>query len=105
MDIYRGDTFKFDFTATKNGEPFNFRNGDSVKVGIKNKLTNPKYELFKKILVEEETDTIAVNFTHNDMMNVCEGEKILEIELTDTEGNVSTLYQDKINVMGDVINE
>lgn len=105
MDIYRGDNFKFNVTAKKDGELFIFYPGDSLKVGIKNKLTNTNCELLKKILITERTDTVAVDFSHEETKKVCQGTKVLEVELTDSDGNVSTLYQGKINVKGDVINE
>lgn len=105
LTCYRGDTLKFDFIATLEGENYPFKMGDTLKVGIKDKLTNSKYVAFKKFTVEEETEIVPVFFSHEETKKWSLGDKILEVELTDTDGIVTTLYQEKIKVMGDVINE
>ena len=106
MEIYRGDTFKFDFTAVlEDGSLYEFQVGDIVKVGIKNKITNPKCGMLKVINIEEATDTLQVTFSHEEMKKTCLGDKLLEVELTRNNGDVITLYQDKITIVGDVINE
>lgn len=104
--IYRGDTFKFDFTANlEDGTVYEFQPGDILKVGIKEKLSNPKCAVLKIINIEESTETVKIIFPHEETKKWCEGDKLLEIELTDTEGNVTTLLQDKIKIIGDVIND
>jgi hypothetical protein len=106
MNIFRGDTFKFDFTsALEDGTLYKFEVGDIIKVGIKNKKTNSKCALFRKIEIEEPTDTLHIEFTHKEMKKCCEGDKLLEVELTRTNGDVITLYHEKITIVGDVINE
>jgi hypothetical protein len=106
MQIYRGDTFKFMFNATlEDGTAYIFQPGDVLKVGIKNKLTNSKCALLKAINIEEETDNVLILFPHEETKKWCEGDKLLEIELTDKEGDVTTLLQEKLKVLGDVINE
>jgi hypothetical protein len=105
MNLYRGDTFKFIFDATtEDGTAYIFQPGDVLKVGIKNKLTNSKCAFLKTINIEEEADNVLILFPHEETKKWCEGDKLLEIELTDTEGNVTTLLQEKLKVMGDVIN-
>ena len=106
MKIYRGDTFKFDFNATlEDGTPYIFQVGDILRVGIKAKLTNPRCVLIKEIKIEEETDSVHVIFPSNETKKFCLGDKLIEVELTDTLGNVTTLSQEKLTVIGDVINE
>jgi hypothetical protein len=106
MDIFRGDTFKFDFTANlEDGTAYEFQVGDTLKEGVKDKLSNSRYVLFKTINFEKPTETIPIVFSHEETKRWCEGDKILEIELTDTQGNVYTLVQEKIKIVGDVINE
>lgn len=106
MNIFRGDTFRFEFTsALEDGSLYEFQVGDIIKVGIKNKLSNPKCALFKRIDIEEATDTLQIEFSHEEMKKCCEGDKLLEVELTRTNGDVITLYQEKITIVGDVINE
>ena len=106
MNIYRGDTFKFNFTAKLEDEtPYKFQPGDLIKVGIKARLTNPRCAVLKPIIIEEEKDSVQVVFSHDETKKWCEGDKILEVELTDTQGNVYTILQEKITIVGDVINE
>jgi len=106
MQVFRGDTFEFDFNATsKDGGAYIFEPGDSLKIGIKQKLSNTKYVLFQKIDIEEEMDTVTVIFSHEEMKKCCKGDKILEVELTDKNGVVRTLYQNKITILEDVIDE
>lgn len=106
MEIYRGDTFKFDFVANlESGETYTFQPGDIVKVGIKNKITNPKCGMLKIINIEEATDILNIVFSHEETKKWCEGKKLLELELTNTKGEVTTLYQGDITIVGDVINE
>lgn len=106
MNIFRGDTFKFDFTsALEDGTLYKFETGDIVKVGIKSKLTSSKCALFKRIDVEEPTEVLHIEFSHDEMKKCCEGDKLLEVELTRTNGDVITLYQEKLTIVGDVINE
>jgi hypothetical protein len=106
MQTYRGDTFEFDFNAKSiNGEAYIFKTGDSLKIGVKEKASNMKYVLFKKIDIKEDTETITISFSHEEMKKCNVGDKILEVELTDKEGNVRTLYQDTLTIMEDVINE
>lgn len=105
LSCFRGDTLKLEITASLNNEPYSFRVGDTVKVGIKAKKSKPKCALYKEVKVTEEKDTIVVVFSHDEMKKTCEGDKILEAELTDVSGNVYTLFQEKLKIEGDIINE
>lgn len=106
IKVFRGDTFKFNFnSALEDGTPYKFQPGDLIKVGIKTRLSNPRCAVLKTITIEEETDLIKVIFPHEETKKWCEGDKILEVELTDTQGNVYTVLQEKMTIVGDVINE
>lgn len=107
MEIFRGDTFKFDFDATfQDGTKYTFKAGDTLKAGIKYDIKKSDYELYQKKTIEKDTETITFEFSHEEMMKVrVSNNSILEIELTDTSGRVSTLYQETIQIAGDVINE
>jgi hypothetical protein len=106
MDIFRGDTFKFDFNATlEDGTSYEFQPGDILRVGIKGKISNTKCTILKTLKIEEATEIVNVVFPHEETKKWCEGDKLLEVELTNTMGEVTTLYQGKIKIIGDVINE
>ena len=106
MRIYRGDTFKFDFSAKfEDGSEYTFQVGDIVKAGIKLTVKNTDYVVLKEKTIEEPTKEITFVFSHEDMLNAPTKQAILEVELTDGDGVVSTLYQEPIEIVGDVINE
>lgn len=106
MRIYRGDTFKFDFSAKfEDGSEYTFQIGDIVKAGIKLTVKNADYVIFQEKEIEETTEEITFEFSHDEMMGAPVKQAILEVELTNTEGVVSTLYQQPIEIVGDVINE
>lgn len=106
--IYRGDTFKFDFSATLEGsdEPHTFEQGDILKAGIKSTTRNPDYMIYQMKTIDEDTQEVEFEFSHEETMNLLVSKSaILEVELTNKAGKVSTLYQEEITIMGDVINE
>ena len=106
MKVYRGDTFKFDFSATlQDGTVHIFKIGDILKAGMKSDIKKSEYELYQKKELTEDTDIVTFEFSHTEMMKTRPGNRILEIELTDTTGRVSTLYQEEITIVGDIINE
>ncbi len=106
MQIYRGDTFKFEFSATlEDGTEHTFQEGDILKVGLKTSMPNTEYQIYQKKQITEPTKIVLFEFSHEETMKMTIGTKIMEIELTDTFGVVSTLYQEQIIVVGDVINE
>ena len=107
MEIFRGDTFKFDFSATlEDGTVHTFETGDILKAGIKTNVRNTEYMVFQEKTIQESTQEVTFEFSHEEMMNVeIREDAVLEVELTDTAGRVSTLYQEQIEIVGDVINE
>lgn len=107
MQIYRGDTFIFDFSATlEDGTLHTFQTGDILKAGIKKRIKDNNYVIFQEITIDEPTEEVTFKFNHETMMNVpVTKEAILEVELTNTLNIVSTIYQEEIEIVGDVINE
>lgn len=106
FSIFRGDTFEFDFVSTSvDGSPYIFKKGDLLKFGVKEKFSNTRYLLYKEVRIEEEAEEVAVMFTPEETRKCSKGDKILEVELTDNEGKVRTLFQGKLTVKEDLINE
>lgn len=107
MRIFRGDTFEFDFSANLiNGTPYIFQTGDTLKAGVKNSIGNNEYMLYDKKIIEDDIQTVTFSFPHTETIKLIPQKKaILEVELTDTQGKVMTLYQENIEIAGDVINE
>ena len=106
MEIYRGDTFNFDFTATfEDGKVYEFVPNEIIKIGIKRDTTSSKYTFSKEIKIEEETKVLKITIPHEETKKFGTGKHLLEVELTDTTGKVITLCQENLNILGDVINE
>jgi hypothetical protein len=106
MEIYRGDDFDFEFSSILDDKTnYIFQPGDILKVAVKEKMSNSKYLLFKKIEIEKETDTVSIAFDHQQTKKCSKGNKILEVELTNKDGRVITLYQEKLTILEDIINE
>jgi hypothetical protein len=104
INFTRGDTFKYDIGAKMDdGSLYLFLPGDVLRVGIKNKLTNSRYVAFKEIEVTEKKTAVTVEFPPSETKKWSLEPKILEAELTDTHVDVRTIYQDKIEMKGDVI--
>lgn len=104
MQFFRGDTFKYDVGAKMDdGSLYLFLPGDILRVGIKNKISNSRYVAFKEIEVATKTTAVTVEFPPSETRKWSLEPKILEAELTDTHGDIRTIYQEKIEMKGDVI--
>ena len=82
MEKYRGDTYIFSVGIEQDGQAQNFQEGD----------------------LDAETDTIEFVFSSVETAKLDIATYHLEIELT-RNGNVETVYRDKLNVIGDVVND
>lgn len=106
FSIYRGDTFEFDFYSTStDGSTYVFKQGDLLKFGVKEKLSNTRYLLYKEVRIEKEAEEVTVMFKPEETRKCSKGVKILEVELTDKDGKVRTLFQGKLTIKEDLINE
>lgn len=103
MEKYRGDTFIFDLFITKEEVSQKFLTGDIVRVGVKKDLYQTEYDLYREIQVDEDTDSIEINFSKDETEKLRIGEYQIEIELTRA-GIVETIYRNSLKVLGDVIN-
>lgn len=106
-EIYRGDTFEFDFSAElETGEQYTFENGEKLRAGLKrDTLESSKYLLYQLKEISENTTEVHFEFASSETKELTTGDKILEVELTTANGKVMTIYQDKIKVKGDVLND
>ena len=103
MGKYRGDTFIFDLFITKEEVSQKFLTGDIVRVGVKKDLYQTEYDLYREIQVDEDTDSIEINFSKDETEKLRIGEYQIEIELTRA-GIVETIYRNSLKILGDVIN-
>lgn len=109
--IYKGNSINsvFEIKDTADGEKnYVFQPGDILRVGIKNKLEDTEYILYKEFIITDEGTKVAIQFTpqETDVLPNEEQDAILEIELEYNNGSsINTVYQDKITFKGVVINE
>lgn len=102
-EYFRGDTFIFPFTfENENGESINFEVGDILRCGIKSNIYSNNYILIHLIEMGEERGEVTFEFSANETKDVKLGKCLLELELT-RGGKVSTIYQEEIEIKGDVV--
>ena len=58
-----------------------------------------------KRFIDKEAEEVTVMFTPEETRKCSKGVKILEVELTDKDGKVRTLFQGKLTIKEDLINE
>lgn len=104
MEKYRGDTYIFNVTLEQDEQAQKFQVGDIVRFGAKTNTAQTEYALYKEITVDEETDSVEFVFSSEDTSKLDVRVYLIEIELT-RNGNVETVYRDKLNVLGDVVND
>lgn len=104
MEKYRGDTYMFNLTLEQDGQAQKFQIGDIVRFGAKTNTAQTGYALYKEVVVEKETDTIEFVFNSEETSKLDVRMYLIEVELT-RDGMVETVYRDKLNVLGDVVND
>lgn len=107
-NIYRGDTFEFDFSADieESEEQYIFEKGEKLRVGLKcNALESSEYLLYREKEITESTSEVHFEFPPDETKAITPGNKIIEVELTTKDGKVMTIYQESIWVKGDVLND
>lgn len=104
MEKYRGDTYIFSVGIEQDGQAQKFQEGDLVRLGAKRSTSDTVYGLYQEKTVDTETDTIEFVFSSAETAKLDFATYHLEIELT-RNGNVETVYRDKLNVIGDVVND
>ena len=106
--LYRGDTFDFDVTAEyeKSKAPYIFEKDEILKMGLKvGDYEGAKYLLYKETKVNDTTDTVYFEFTPEETKKLSTGIRILEVQLTTSAGKVRTIYQENVEIKGDIIND
>lgn len=104
MEKFRGDTYIFNVTLEQNEQAQKFQAGDIVRFGAKTNTSTTEYALYKEVTVDEETDAIEFVFNSEETSKLDVRTYLIEIELT-RNNIVETVYRDKLNVLGDVIND
>ena len=108
--LYKGDSINEPFQIKDRtiGELYEFQVGDVVRVGIKQNIGDEDYQIYKDFTITDEGDTIMINFTPEevDKLTATETKGWLEVRLLYNGGaSYSTVYQEKINLEGVVIDE
>ena len=104
MEKYRGDTYRFNVSLEQDEQAQQFKVGDIVRFGAKANTAQTEYALYKEITVDKETDSIEFVFSSEETSKLDVRVYQIEIELT-RDNIVETVYRDKLNVLGDVVND
>lgn len=103
MNKYRGNTFTFPFLLKdESGNAQEFQIGDIVRFGMKENIYIKEYALYREIQLIEATQELQFTFTPEETRKLEKRDYIVELELT-RNGQVDTIYQEKIEVKGVVI--
>lgn len=103
MNKFRGDTFIFPFLLKdESGNAQEFQIGDIVRFGMKENIYTSEYALYREIKITEATQELQLTFTPEETQKLEKGDYIVELEL-ERNGQVDTIYQEKIGVKGVVI--
>ena len=99
MQIYRGDTW----SQTVDCENFSLKQGDVIKIGVKQYIGEIEYALYRVIQINKEQTSFDFTFTSEETAKIIPADNyVFEIELTSGD-EITTLYQSEIAVKGDVI--
>ena len=108
--LYKGDSVSiiFNLLDRETKEPYIFKVGDIVQIGIKGTLEDTEYQVKKELTITEEGTDVQVYLTpqETDNLTITEEKGILEVRLVYNEGKSrATVYQDKIRLEGVVYDE
>lgn len=106
--LYKGNSVNKTFSVEESdGTTHEFEVGDKVRLGIKLNLDETDYVVYKEFTITAPGTEMALILTPEETENIpTEVEAILEIEYVYNNGaSIKTVYQDKINLEGVVINE
>lgn len=108
--LYKGDSINkpFQIKDKTTGELYEFQVGDVLRVGIKQNIGDEEYQLYKDFTITEVGNTVMINFTPEEVngLTVTEDKGYLEVRLLYNGGaSYATVYQEKINLEGVVIDE
>lgn len=86
MNIYRGDTLKFNYFIDiidydENGIPYIFQPGEKLIVFIKHKLNEAQPVIRKEFQVNEKCESVEIYFSPDEICNCLIGSCELEIKL------------------------
>ena len=108
--LFKGDSVSivFNLKDRETKEKHTFQVGDIIQIGIKGSLEDTDYQVHKDFTVLEEGTDLNVYFTpeETDAMTQLEQKAILEVRYIYNNGvSRATVYQEKINLEGVVIDE
>lgn len=98
ITLYKGNTFSKNIILTN----YELQPTDKLQVGIKKRIGDTEYLL---PLIELTNSKTQFEYTAEQTMNLIPDVYILEIKLIYSDNKVSTLKQEKLQVLGVVIDE
>lgn len=98
ITLYKGNTFSKNIVLTN----YELQPTDKLQIGIKKRIGDTEYLL---PLIELTNSKTQFEYTAEQTMNLIPDVYILEIKLIYSDNKVSTLKQEKLQVLGVVIDE
>lgn len=98
ITLYKGNTFSKNIVLTN----YELQPTDKLQIGIKKRIGDTEYLL---PLIELTNSQTKFEYTAEQTMNLIPDVYILEIKLIYSDNKVSTLKQEKLQVLGVVIDE
>lgn len=98
ITLYKGNTFSKNIVLTN----YELQPTDKLQIGIKKRIGDTEYLL---PLIELTNSQTQFEYTAEQTMNLIPDVYILEIKLIYSDNKVSTLKQEKLQVLGVVIDE
>ena len=100
--LTRGDTLMLKLSLTKNGEPYEPQEGDTIRFALKQKYTDPDTEV--KVNKNIPSDTLILKIDPEDTKELLMGKTyVYDIEMTDANGNVDTFITGKFGIDNEVL--
>lgn len=108
--LYKGDSISIVFYLKnrQTGEKHTFKIGDIVQIGIKGEIGDTEYQIRKNFTITEEGTDINIYFSpeETNLLTITEEKAWLEVRYIYNDGaSRATVYQNKINLEGVVIDE
>lgn len=98
ITLYKGNTFSKNIVLTN----YELQPTDKLQIGIKKRIGDTEYLL---PLIELTNSQTQFEYTAEQTINLIPDVYILEIKLVYSDNKVSTLKQEKLQVLGVVIDE
>ena len=102
-EYYRGDDIEFPFVLKDDNEQdIPFKKGDNITFGAKNNVYKNEYALYKEFVLDKDCSELRIEFTPEETRKLDITKYLIELELI-RNGKTKTVFQQEIEIIGDVV--